>query len=178
VLPPNANERTNRVHGVGKKKRLSEHVSELALPRGGGNPRFRTFAGLNDGTLGQAGVYKPTEIIATSCGIHLWRPLSQKSFFLHCLDEEEFLSSAFSRRAQSHGRLCKTVGSTPVTGRPSLHPGPPAGSALFSAPSAGPSGTPLPPWQECFTGVAKRAHFLAHQGRHISGAHKIVCLLI
>jgi hypothetical protein len=75
-----------------------------------------------------------------------------------------------SRRAQSHGLPCKTFASTPVTGRPSLHPGPPAGSALFSAPLAGPSGTPLPPWQECFTGTAKRAHFLARQGRHISGA--------
>jgi hypothetical protein len=63
------------------EKRLSEHASELALPRGGGNPRFRAFAGLDNGTLGQAGIYKPTEIIAASCGIHLRRPLSQKSFF-------------------------------------------------------------------------------------------------
>jgi hypothetical protein len=67
--------------GVGEKKGLSEHASELARPRGGEKPRFRTFAGLDDGTLGQAGVYKPTEIIATSCDIHLRRPLSQKSGF-------------------------------------------------------------------------------------------------
>jgi hypothetical protein len=81
-------------------------------------------------------------------------------------------------RLRDPGRLCKTVAIIPVTGRPSLFLG-----SQLNLPSSlllrqGQVGTPLPPWQECFTADAKRAHFLARQGQHIGGALKMVCLLI
>jgi hypothetical protein len=103
----------------------------LALPRGGGNPRFRAFAGLDDGTLGQAGVYKPTEIIATLCGIHLQRPLSQKSDFCIVWMKRNFSLLLFqddssrgwitvARAAMQDGRGYTNYVAVQVTSRPSL----------------------------------------------------------
>jgi hypothetical protein len=64
---------------VGKKKRLSEHASELALPRGGGNPQFQAFAGLDDGTLGSTVTVNRQRSPRCRVAPTLRRPLSQKS---------------------------------------------------------------------------------------------------
>jgi hypothetical protein len=74
--------RHNRgTYWVGKKKRLSEHASELALPRKGGNPRFRAFDGLDDGTLGSTVTVKRQRSPQCCVAPTPRRPLSQKSGF-------------------------------------------------------------------------------------------------
>jgi hypothetical protein len=163
--------------GVGKKKRLSEHASELALPRGGGNPRFRAFAGLDDGTLGSTVTVNRQRSPRCRVAPTLWRPLSKKSGFCVIWMKRNFSLLLFqddsSRGWSTVARAAMQDGRVPVTGRPSL----PSWAAcricpLFCSFGGADRRRSSPDGCRISRSVlgSQICHYSTHQGRHIGGA--------